>query len=184
MKYRMIFFLVCCVLWVGCDNSKKETRKLLKGLMYQQIDFDWPKEYVFYDTVIAGKDFTIDTPLKIVIYKDSTSCSSCMNTYLSMGAELMEYAKNNHIFNTDSVSFVVVMSRSRAEMKECFQGKAIPQVVVINDLNKEFKNRNGLNKYTAFLLNKEDKVVAVGDMMTNLRVRDLYIDQINSLLAN
>lgn len=187
MQQRMILFMVCSILLGGCNSDKREIRKLLKNIMNRQITFDWPKEYIYHDRVIAGEDHIIDTPLKIVIYKDSTSCATCMNTYLLMGSEFMEYANNDQVFNIDSVSFIVIMSRSRSNIQECFQGKDIPNVVLINDLKNEFKKSNGIKNYkdsfTAFLLDKNNRVAAVGDLMTNIRVRELYIKRINELLA-
>lgn len=187
MKHRLILLIVCSIFLGSCNNEKRETRKILKSLMCQQITFDWPKEYVYYDTVIAREDFIIDSPLKIVIYKDSTSCTSCMNNYLLTTSRFMEYAQNDHLFNTDSVSFIVVMSRSQSEIQKCFNGEDIPHVILINDLNEEFKKSNGLDNYkdiyTAFLLDKNNRVAAVGDLMTNISVREFYLNRINNLLA-
>ena len=61
-------------------------------------------------------------------------------------------------------------------------------IIVLLDNEKHYLSNNSLEKYhnmlTCFLLDKNNRVVLVGDPLRSSRIRELYNEQIRLLLAN
>ncbi|HZK04102.1 MAG TPA: hypothetical protein VFC94_06845 [Bacteroidaceae bacterium] len=114
----------------------------------------------------------------------SELCSPCFITnYLSATADY------THKYPIDSVQYICVMyPRPIEEIQEAMDSLELPQTVVIYDKYDQYLKRNSLEKYTdmfrAFLLDKDNRVVFVGDPLRNTNLQKLYVEKIIEMIAN
>ena len=179
----LIIFLLC---QIGCKSSNKDVKQIVKELSGKTISFDWPKQFVMYDTLLIIESEYSLTPAKIIKYIDNSFCPSCINNYLSLASDFITFAGKTNLFNSDSVEYYVILSRPKEEVIECFQDAPLSHIVLISDIEDKFLEENSLsgydNIYTTFLLDKRNKIIGIGDPMLSVGVRDMYIKRIKELL--
>lgn len=171
-----ISFTITAILFFSCTYIKKEDEitRLISEWSGREILF--PKEIYF---TIYGKD-TVKYPTKhsrysIVRYMNSVGCTSCKlqphmwKKYISM----LSPANGEEI----PVLFFLCPT-NREELINLLASNYFDHPVCIDE-NDTF---NKLNKFPdkidfqTFLLNEENRVVAMGNPIHNHKVRDLYID--------
>lgn len=176
MKNNSLFLLLLMLVFSCKENEKNKLSRLVDEWQGKEIVF--PKENVF---TIYGKD-TVDYKIsnseyKILVYVDSLGCTSC-KLQLSQWKDFMEYA--------DSVtgkSIPVLFFFQSKDYKE------ISFILRQNDFSVpvclDGEDRlNKLNKFPSetifqtFLLDNNNRVLALGNPILNLAVKDLYIQQI------
>ena len=171
-----ISFIITAILFFSCTYIKKEDEitRLISEWSRREILF--PKEIYF---TVYGKD-TVKYPTRrsrysIVSYVDSVGCTSCKlqphmwKKYISM----LSPANGEEI----PVLFFLCPT-NRDELINLLVSNYFDHPVCIDE-NDTF---NKLNKFPdkidfqTFLLNEENRVVAMGNPIHNHKVRDLYID--------
>lgn len=165
----------------GCKRNDAE--QAVKELMGKTISFEWDKTFINSDTVIDDNNYELQ-PIKIVTHMDETSCVPCINTYITFASDVLrEYG-----YSEDSIKYYVILHRTQKEAVDCFDGKTIPFIELVNDINDVYLEKNGLDSYesmyTTFLLNEKNEIVVIGDPLRSLGVRRLYFSKIDELLDN
>ena len=89
----------------------------------------------------------------------------------------------------DSVQFIYVMyPRPINEIQEAMDSLELSQTLVLYDKEDQYLKKNSLEKYTdmfrAFLLDKNNRVVLVGDPLRSTDIQKLYTEKIRELIAN
>ena len=167
--YRLLIFLLLG-LCVACKESPKEHyAKLLQEWMGKEVQF--PEKPIF---TIQGKD-TVDLPLnadyKILTYVDSMGCISCK---LQLDRWKM-YMEEEELAD---VRFLFFFSpEKRRDILGTLKGNAFTYPVCIdeqNELNKLNQFPTELGGQT-FLLDKDNKILAMGNPIHNPKVKDLYL---------
>lgn len=172
---RRIVTLIMCV-WVlaSCQESREEAMlRLVNEWNGKEIKF--PFRSVF---TIQGKD-TVDfefgnADYKVVTYIDSVGCTSC-KLQLPRWKELVKEVDSLtggsvpflfYFHPKDMKELRYLTRRDGFEYPVCFDGK--------DELNR-------LNRFPAditfqtFLLDKDNKVVAIGNPVLNPKIRELYL---------
>ena len=173
MKYSillLLFFLFSC-----SDSKKKNIASILKEWEHKQILF--PCNPIFS---IQGKD-TVAYPMggeyKIFSYVDSMGCISCK-------LKLDEWQK--FITDVDSlcpntVQFLFYFNpKKRREICRILQFDKFKYPVCIDEkdsINK-LNHFSSETMFQTFLLDKENKVIAVGNPIHNSKVKELYLSVI------
>lgn len=165
----MLFFIL-----LSCqDKIKKEAFNSVKAWMGKEILF--PKNSVF---TIRGKDtinFTFaQSDYKLITYVDTAGCATCE-------LKLAEWQRfMNEIDSTSSTYIPFLFYLYPKDTKDLlieFKREAFDYPVCL-DMTDEFNRLNKLavNKpLRTFLLNKENKIIAIGNPIDNPNVKKLYI---------
>lgn len=133
------------------------------------------------DTIQAG---IINSKYSIITYVDSVGCTSCklaLNRWLKFMAELDTITKSSvpvHFFlnPSDKDEVIELFERNKFDYPVC-----LDESDSINILNKFPKDIF----FQTFLLDKDNRVIAIGNPVLNLKIKDLYFNIIseNATLA-
>ena len=173
MKYNfsvVIFFLLI----LSCmDGRNKQIEKLVKEWNNKIIRF--PQHPVFTRTVTDTVHYQIpESGYKVVVFVDSVGCISC-KLQLPKWKELMDEVDS---LIDDNVSFIFFFqSNDIKDLKYIMEHSRFTHPVCI-DTEDRF---NSLNHFPAdmafhtFLLDADNKVVAIGNPVHNPKVKELYL---------
>lgn len=172
LKYALGFCVCLCL--VSCAESDKERLSRLVS-EWERKEILFPAHSIF---TIQGKDTVIfefkDTDYKVVTYVDSAGCTGC-KLQLSRWKEL--------IAEVDS------LTKGRVPFLFYFHPKDIKELRYLTRREgftypvcfDEKDNFNRLNRFPSdmmfqtFLLDKENKVVALGNPVLSPKVKELYL---------
>lgn len=183
MRQYLYILTFCCVLvFYGCE-SKQTVQKVLRKSYGKQINLKLPMQYVFEDTTLDAISQPELPPIKVVVYISGQLCAPCLRNYLSTTSDYIDE------FSSDSVQYICVMyPRPIEEIQEAMDSLELPQTVVLYDKGDQYLKKNSLEKYTdmfrAFLLDKDNQVVLVGDPLRSTDLQKLYTEKIRELIAN
>lgn len=178
MKHICITLLVVFALciYTSCKQNTTKDRMLHLVKIWEQKQIIYPSEAIF---TIYGKDTLINytksgVDYSIVSYIDSLGCLSC---------KLQAQAWKNFMKTIDSISKsavpinIFVHHEANDELlsilkKENFD---IPMCLDLNDSFRILNNFPADVSFRTFLLDKENRVVAIGNPIHNPKIRELYL---------
>ena len=145
---------------------------------WQEKEIKFPDNLIFTRYLTDTTDFQIpQSEYKVLVYVDSTGCTSC-KLQLHKWKELIEYADSE---TQGKVPFLFFFHpKDTKEIRYLLKRNGFDRPVYI-DLDDRL---NKLNKFPAdmtfqtFLLDKNNKIVALGNPVHNTAVKDLYLKQI------
>lgn len=165
MKY--LLFILCLVSFFSCQRHEKEVATLLKKWHGKEILF--PQESVF---TLFGKDtvfFSADTQYKVLSYVDSIDCISC-KLQLRSWKRLIEELNIPVMFfmhPKQLQEIVFVLQRDAFDYPVCID---------MNDSLNKLNHFLSEISFRTFLLDSDNRVLAIGNPVHNPKVRDLYLD--------
>ena len=170
MKSLICIWIALC--FIGCGNSeKKEVLELVKEWNGKEILF--PTESF---TTVLGKDTFMmeeNPEYKVVVYTDSVGCTSCklqLHRWMELMHEVDSLAKGR-------VSFLFYFySERKNESNDIFHRFNFVYPVYWDEKNEFYR----LNRFPSditfqtFLLDKNNKIIAIGNPVHNPKIKDLY----------
>ena len=175
MKPVHLFIVALFIAFTACNKQAKqqaEAEKIVTEWMGKTIQF--PDDITLS---VYGKDTLVpdllNTPYRILLYVDSTGCTSC---------KLKIYEWQKLIAEADStlkgkVSFIFCFQpKNRDELLYSLKRDRFTYPVYIDDTNKT----QGMNQFPAdqsyqcFLLNSQNKVISIGNPVLNPGIWKLY----------
>ncbi|WP_305276037.1 hypothetical protein, partial [Lactobacillus taiwanensis] len=157
----------------SCGNKKENIKELLQ--VWSQKEIKFPDELIFS---VKGKDtvdFSISGKYKILTYVDSIGCISC-KLQLGKWKIWMEEVDGESM---GSVKFLFFFSpEKRKKFLETLRFENFFHPVCIDDKNR----LNQLNHFPSdmtfqtFLLDENNKVLAIGNPIHNPQVKELYLN--------
>lgn len=168
---EFVIVAIVIVLMSSCHNRKTEVRDHIEELMGKEIKFPSNTEvkYKGRDTIFSDqfkKDY------KVLIYIDSTGCTSC-KLRLFEWESIMEEAKPVK----DKVAFLFfIHTKDFKELDYILQRDRFYYPVFF-DRKNELETLNTFPKAAEFhtlLLDKDNKVVLVGNPAKNKKIWELY----------
>ena len=174
---KWILGLCVCLLTASCSESDKERlSRLVKEWEGKEILF--PAHSTF---TIQGKD-TVDfefgnAEYKVVTYIDSVGCTSCklqLSRWKEFMAEVDSLPHGNvpflfYFHPKDMKELRYITRREACVYPGCFDGK--------DDFNR-LNNFPSEMMFQTFLLDKENRVIAIGNPVQNPKVKELYLNLI------
>ena len=172
---KVVVTLIMCV-WVlaSCQESREEAmHRLVSEWSGKEIKF--PYRSVF---TIQGKD-TVDfefgdADYKVITYIDSVGCTSC-KLQLPRWKKLVEEVDS---ITNGSVPFLFYFHpKDMKELRYLTRRDGFTYPVCLDEKDE----LNGLNRFPSdmtfqtFLLDKDNKVVAMGNPVLNPKIKDLYL---------
>lgn len=175
MKYLTL--IMCVWMLASCEESREEAMlRLVNEWNGKEIKF--PVHSVF---TIQGKD-TVDFEFgnanyKVITYIDSVGCTSC-KLQLPRWKKLVEEVDS---ITNGSVPFLFYFHpKDMKELRYLTRRDDFEYPVCLDEKNE----LNRLNRFPSdmtfqtFLLDKDNKVVAMGNPVLNPKIKDLYLDVI------
>lgn len=172
----MKYILVILLFFVSCKNEKHEyVLNMLQD--WDDKEFLLPSKLNF---TIDGKeyiDYKIQTEIeyKLVVYVDSTGCTSCklrLPAWKEFMSEVDSLAFGSVQFlfffvpkNEKELSNILLIDRFRYPV--CVD--PMDSLNILNNIPKE-------TMFQTFLLNKSNRVVAIGNPVHNSKVKELYLN--------
>lgn len=180
MKTLNLIILVLLPIFFSCKNEQKEKEKQIAKLVteWQGKEIKFPDNLIFTRYLTDTTDFQIpQSEYKVLVYVDSIGCTSC-KLQLHKWIELIEYTDSA---TQGKVPFLFFFHpKDTKEIRYLLKRNGFDRPVYI-DLDDRL---NKLNKFPAdmtfqtFLLDKNNKIVALGNPVHNTAVKDLYLKQI------
>jgi hypothetical protein len=180
MKNKMVVLLsILLVLVYACkekNNALKEVQQVVSEWTGKEIRFPDNFQCIMSvkDTLSSVCQSLMSAEYKILLYVDSTGCSNC-RLKLNSWRHLIEEADS--LFIKDKLSFLFFFQpKNRKEMtylfvRDNFNYPAfIDENNIINQLNR-FPEKM---EYQCFFLDKENKVMMIGNPTLNLKIWELY----------
>ncbi|MBR5613519.1 MAG: DUF1573 domain-containing protein [Bacteroidaceae bacterium] len=172
--FRCLLLIIGLSLFVSCQETERERfTRMVNEWMGKEIKF--PEHSVF---TVQGKD-TVDfdyqdANYKIVSYIDSVGCTGC-KLKLDRWKMFMEELSDKHVsflffFHPKDLKELHFLTRQHAfTYPICFDEKD-----VFNSLNRFPSDMT----FQTFLLDKDNKVISVGNPVHNPKVKELYLKHI------
>ena len=171
-----LFFLLFLFLFSCQENRKEHLSYLVQEWQGKEIKF--PENPVFTRLVKDTVDYQIPmSDYKVVTYIDSIGCVSC-KLQLSRWKEF--------IAQVDSASGKAIpflfffQSKDNGDLRRTLRTDNFTLLVCI-DTEDRFNKLNHFPSemmFQTFLLDKDNKVIVIGNPIHNLKVRDLYLQKI------
>lgn len=167
---------------LSCNGNKRQIEKEI--LLLQSKSINIPQEGL---VKIRGKDTldfvrSEDELFKLIVYYDSTSCSSCMVSKMFLWNDIIDYVDTFK----GKFSLYFIFSTSKKDSKQLIfsinnSGFSYP---ILIDTNNEFAKLNThlpSNKLLhTFLLDENNNVVIVGNPMQNKHIEQMmqtYVEE-------
>lgn len=166
--------LLLFLLLPSCQMTENEKlEKLLREWNGKEIVFPESLSFTIYGE--TETDFRIPTNgYKIVHYVDSTGCVSCK---LNL-SKWMEYiAFIDSVTHSSIPCLFFIHAKQKREMKISMKQEHFDYPVCLDTENEFYKlNRFPMHPMLqTFLLDKDNRIVAMGDPITNPKITELYI---------
>ena len=179
---RAYYFIIIVLLFLcACkkDGRLQTTRQIVAEWTGKEIKFpDNVPCYVFAkDTLLELCDDCFHKEYKILLYVDSTGCSNC-RLKLFDWKQLIEEAEG--LF-PDKVGFLLFFQPKNLNEIDYLFVRDLFYYPVFMDTNDEINRLNHFpqaEQYQCFLLNSDNKVLAIGNPVLNLKIWELYKSQI------
>ncbi len=185
MKPVHLFIAALFIAFTACNKQAKrqaEAEKIVTEWLGKTIQFPDDMTLSVYgkDTLVPD---LLNTPYRILLYVDSTGCTSC---------KLKIYEWQKLIAEADStlkgkVSFIFFFQpKNRDDLFYSLKRDRFTYPVYIDDNNKT----QGLNQFPAdqayqcFLLNNKNKVISIGNPVLNPGIWKLYKEIINGKITD
>lgn len=187
LYFMLLFMTICSIFFCGCNTNKnREIENIVKQWSGKRIIIpDLP--FLRYGEIEVN--YELRKGWKIVSYTDSVGCTTCNMNLLGWNSIIEEiYNKISDslqfifITNSDDINKIRYITRS--------SGFDLPICVDKNGLFGKLNNINLDYRFSTFLLNENNEVVAIGNPTLYPSVNKLYIDllkknlKINSLTEN
>ena len=172
-----VFLFLSFLMLIACNGNKKEKiAKLVQEWQGKEIVF--PPNPVFTTLSSDTIDFHVpESKYKVVVYVDSFGCISC-KLQLEKWKGFIAYTDS--LTNRQVPFLFFFHPKNEKELKYIFRRDKFDYPVCI-DLDDQL---NRLNQFPAemnfqtFLLDKNNKVLVIGNPVHNLAIKDLYINQL------
>lgn len=179
MKRHCYLILLILIASLSCSKQKSDTELLQIVKEWYGKEIKFPDRPVF---TLYGKD-TVDYSIpqstyKVLVYVDSTGCVDC-KLQLQKWQELIEYT--NSISNGEIPFLFFFYPKDYKELCQIFKRDLFDMPVYIDfkgELNK-LNNFPLLPQFHTLLLDKDNKVVVIGNPVHSTDIRSLYIKKIS-----
>ena len=172
-KLQCLIILLLGFLWTSCSNDKlsKSDYKSLKG-----TEISFPKNMEKY----KGKNAEVSDKLyKLLIFRDSLGCTPCYIKSLDEWQGFLSAIKPNRL---DLVFVLSPKCDEYISVKSVLHSHKYEWTVYIDKINAFWKANPQIPEdeiYHCMLLDKQNKVVIIGNPMKNEKIAKMIIQEVN-----
>lgn len=176
MKY--LFVICTIILCSSCQNKERiyllDTVKKWEGKVVR-----FPVNPVFTKYMRDTVDNTIESDLKLMVYVDSTGCTSC---------KLQLHKWKEYLHKLDSISggnmslLFYVCPKDKKEFEQILKRDRFDYPVCVdeNDSLNLINNFSADPRFQVFILDSVNRIIALGNPILNPRIKDLYFNIFSS----
>ncbi|WP_106831989.1 DUF1573 domain-containing protein [Parabacteroides pacaensis] len=177
MKLKIFILVSLLSIFVTCkDNRKEHISQLVNEWQEKEIVF--PQNLVFTRYATDTTDYQIPkSEYKVLIYIDSIGCTSC-KLQLHKWKELIHYVDS--VTNKNVPFLFFFHPKDSKEIRYLLKRDGINFPVCL-DMEDQLNKQNHFPSdmtFQTFLLDKDNKVVILGNPVHNTIVRNLYLEQL------
>jgi len=178
--YRFLYIVLILFFFSSCKDTKKDRAyQMMKEWLGKEIIYPPGMRFTVLDKDTCINESIFNTKYKIVAYVDSVGCISC-KLNIQRWKELIAFFDSidlgrvsiQLIFQPYKTNDLYLMLRRNRFLSPFFI-----------DREREFYKMNHLSfelDFRTFLLDKQNRIIAIGNPVQNSRVKDLYIKIIKS----
>jgi hypothetical protein len=178
-----MFMGTSCLLLTACSQRSKESRYQEECRAMAEVVAQWMGREIVLDPSVGyltynGDSLNISAPrdkFRILRYVDNSGCSACklhLSRYSDLLQELSDSAKT-------SVGFLCIVNPQDIDaLNLILKRDNLAQLPILVDINDELDSLNHfptVPNMQTFLVDKHNKVLAVGDPAINPRIKELYL---------
>lgn len=176
-RFLIISFLL---VFVACSNRNSIT-VAVKKLYGRSIKINWD------DEVIIKKESSPSTPyhmrpVKILLSFDANECIECFRNNIVACANYSDHLPKEY------VSIICLVPFRREDIIANVCDLYLSDLCIISDVDNQFAKTNKVEEYNSFfrsyLINKNDRIVLVGNPLRNQDLKELYEKTIKELLSD
>ncbi len=180
--YRIIYLLILLggILCFGCSQKSEQDKRLeveLRAFKEKAIIFPDNMEAKICEGKTPLDTTLLNRPSKMVVYVGPDGCTDCK--LRSLMPLYMFILENRH---RDNFGVVVIVHSEDRESTESVLAELRFRHTVFYDVDGSFKRLNSQlpegEHFHTFLLNKENKVVLIGNPTHNEKLKNLYLAEI------
>jgi hypothetical protein len=181
--YTLIASLLgtCYLLLIACSHNSSDSERQEELLYAEQVVNEWVGRQIVWDYSVGYLTYTGDSVTETVgmaefnIVRYISGCSSCqlhLSLYGNVLDELSDSARTK-------VGFIcIVHPRDVDELNRVLLKDNLAQLPILVDIDDELDSLNHfptVPNMQTFLVDKHNKVLAVGDPAINPRIKELYL---------
>ena len=174
---KVLYLFICIFCFLACqDNKEKQVKELVQEWQGKEIKF--PDNPIFTQYVKDTVDYQIPvSDYKVVMYVDSIGCVSC-KLQLSRWKEFI--GQVDSVCNKDIPFLFFFQPKDNQELRRILKidNFSLPVCIDTEDRFNKLNHFPSDMMFQTFLLDKDNKVVVIGNPIHNLAVRDLYLKEI------
>ena len=167
MKIKIIIIVFIILSIMSCQKQDF-VRKQIETLKSTPVSLE------FKDMQIKRLNYVNNAKWKLIIYSDTTECSSCGLRDLSNWQPFIEKAKEKSV----DIIFIFTPSKKNVDVFNFVLKTRIPKANIVVDTKNIFIKRNPQIPVNPllhiFLLNKDNEVVLVGNPLKNKEINKLF----------
>ena len=166
-----IYAFLLIFVFISCEKNNPRAVREIKEMMGREIVFSKCYSFVSQDKSFNKEDF-ISKEIKMITYvsKDQ-SCNEC-----TLNALQKWHAQVKDIMVGDFTYIIVFCSDDKTSLLKALDNIYIPTPIICyeTDIFEKENKLDVLAKNKTFLLNRENKIVLVGEPFYNDKLFDLY----------
>ncbi len=177
-KELYILFLLVCLFSCKKDEKRTEAERIVKEWVGKEIVIPSGFQCCIAEKDSVGCDALLNSEYKILLYTDSSGCTTCKLRLLEWKALIKDA---DSLFSFDKLSFLFVFQpKDKKELQFLFKRDNFNYPVMIDIENKmdainQFPDKQS---YQCFLLDRNNKVLMIGNPVINPKIWKLYKEQI------
>lgn len=176
-----LFFIIVTSLCSACSQKNEQDKQLETDLrLFKEKAITFPDNMLakVCDGQLPSDTTLLDRPSKMVIYVGKDGCTNCkLRSLLPIYMFILE---NKH---RENFGVVIILNTADREATEKLLTDMRFRQTVFYDLDGSFERLNphlpSGEDFHTFLLNKENKVVLIGNPTHNEKLNKLYLSEIN-----
>ncbi len=185
-EINIIFLLLACVMGTSCNDAER-IKKKIKRMQLQETHLHL-SEMDLYTMEDNEKEVLYSferCPMKLVVYVDSTSCSSCLMKNMYHWYDVIDEVERRYHGKLKTVFIFNPIKKQLRIFEYAYRNSAFGYPIFVDTTNV-FRRMNthiaNSKEYHTFLLNEENRVVLVGCPLTNPEVKEMLFDWVDQSL--
>ena len=189
--FKVVLIIIVTIAFFFFYIRSKTVKSTLSSMLSTKINLCLSDMEYFPNSVIANNNDVVGgdsiSKYKLVVYTDSTECTSC---YISRMSNWGEVNQDLFFDSCHNARLIFIFSPSQGKMQEIRQiveesSKDWPiyldTAYVFQRVNKQIPDNR---LFHVFLLNKNDEILCVGNPLYNEKIRRIYKSVIKERNSN
>lgn len=174
ITYNIIIIIV--VSCVACDSKERRIQQTIEKMYASPISIPYDKLICWTDDSILEHNLKEQPELQLVHYVDSTLCSSCYLSKITLCNDLFEIESRSR--NKFRNVIIVEPGKKMSNMRKLYyeyQAGVLPKTIYIDSACVFKKNNSSIPKgmiFHTFLIDENNKVIYVGNPLVSKKVKD------------